>query len=45
MTELKAASGFNRRSIVEKAEWRTPLGSDQPVCELGQLSEQALATF
>lgn len=44
MAELKAASGFNRRGIVEKAGWATPLGSDQPVRALAQSCEQALAT-
>lgn len=44
MAELNAASGFNRRGIVEKAGWATPLGSDQPVRALAQSCEQALAT-
>ncbi len=44
MAELKAASGFNRRGIVEKAGWATPLGSDQPVRGLAAACEQALAT-
>ncbi len=44
MAELKAANGFNRRGIVEKAGWATPLGSDQPVRALAQSCEQALAT-
>lgn len=44
MAELKAANGFNRRVIVEKAGWATPLGSDQPLRALAQSCEQALAS-
>lgn len=44
LAELKAANGFNRRGVVEKAGWATPLGSDQPVRALAVACEQALAT-
>ena len=44
LEELKAANGFNRRGIVEKAGWATPLGSEQPVRALALACEQALAS-
>jgi hypothetical protein len=43
LTELKAAQGYNRRGIVEKAGWATPLGTDQPNKELAKACEIALA--
>jgi hypothetical protein len=30
LAELKAATGYNRRGVVEKAGWATPLGADKP---------------
>ena len=44
LAELKAANGFNRRGIVEKAGWATPLGSEQPVRALALACEQALGS-
>lgn len=44
MAELQVASAFNRRDIIEKAGWATPLGSDQPLRALALSCEQALAT-
>lgn len=44
LAELKAAKGFNRGSIVEKAGWATPLGSEQPVRALALACEKALAS-
>jgi len=44
LAELKAASGFNRRGIIENAGWATPLGSEQPVRALALACEQALAS-
>ena len=43
LAELKAASSFNRRGIVEKAGWATPLGSDKPDRELAQACQLALS--
>jgi alpha/beta superfamily hydrolase len=42
LAELKAANGFNRRGIVEKAGWATPLGSEQPDRALALACERAL---
>ena len=30
LADIKAASIYGRRSIVEKSGWATPLGADQP---------------
>lgn len=30
LAELKAATGYNRRGVLEKAGWATPLGADKP---------------
>jgi hypothetical protein len=43
LTELKAASVYNRRGIVEKAGWATPLGADKPNTALAQACQLALA--
>jgi pimeloyl-ACP methyl ester carboxylesterase len=42
IAELKAASGFNRRGIVEKAGWATPLGAEKPDRELAQACQLAI---
>ena len=42
IAELKAASGFSRRGIVEKAGWATPLGAEKPDRELAQACQLAL---
>lgn len=44
MAELTAASAYNRRGIVEKAGWATPLGMDKPNAELAQACQLALST-
>jgi dienelactone hydrolase len=44
MAEFTAASTYNRRGIVEKAGWATPLGMDKPNLELAQACQLALAT-
>jgi hypothetical protein len=44
LAELAAAKGFNRRGLVEKAGWATPLGSTDPDRALALACEQALAT-
>ena len=43
MTELKAASTYARRAIVEKAGWATPLGAEKPNAELAQACQLKLA--
>ena len=43
MTELKAASAYSRRGIVEKAGWATPLGAEKPNAELAQACQLKLA--
>ena len=45
LAELKAAQGYNRRGVVEKAGWATPLGADQPNKELAIACEVALAAM
>lgn len=30
LAELKAATGYNRRGVLEKAGWATPMGADKP---------------
>lgn len=34
LAELKAATGYNRRGVIEKAGWATPLGADKPNTQL-----------
>ena len=43
MTELKAASTYSRRAIVEKAGWATPLGAEKPNTDLAQACQLKLA--
>lgn len=42
LAELEGASSFNRRGIVEKAGWATPLGADSPNRDLAQACQLAL---
>jgi len=42
LAELKAASSFQRRGIVEKAGWATPIGADKPSGDLAQACQLAL---
>ena len=42
MAELDAAPGFNRRAMVEKAGWATPLGAEGPNKDLAQACQLAL---
>ncbi len=42
LSELDKASSYNRRGIVEKAGWATPLGSEQPNRDLAAACEKAL---
>ena len=43
MVELKAATTYSRRTIVEKAGWATPLGADKPNSDLAQACQLKLA--
>ncbi len=43
LTELKAASAYSRKSLVEKAGWATPLGTDKPNTDLAQACQLKLA--
>lgn len=43
LSELEAARGFNRRGVIERAGWATPLGSDKPLSEVAIACEAALA--
>ena len=43
LVSLKEASGFNRRGILEKSGWATPLGSEKPNSELAQACQLKLA--
>jgi hypothetical protein len=42
MTELDKASSYQRRSIVEKAGWATPLGAESPDRALAEACQIAL---
>lgn len=44
LAELKAAQGYNRRGVISKAGWATPLGTDKPNDELAKACDIALAT-
>ncbi len=43
ITELKAASSYNRRSIIEKSGWATPLGATAPNTALAQACQTELS--
>lgn len=43
MTELKGATTYSRKGIVEKAGWATPLGADKPNTDLAQACQLKLA--
>lgn len=43
LSELEASRGFNRRGVVERAGWATPLGADKPLSEVAIACETALA--
>jgi hypothetical protein len=45
LAELKAASTYGRRGIVEKAGWATPLGSEKPNTALAQACQIAIAAL
>lgn len=43
LTELKAASAYSRKGLVEKSGWATPLGADKPNPDLAQACQLKLA--
>lgn len=43
LAELKAASSYKRRGIVEKAGWATPLGAEKPDRALAEACQIELA--
>jgi hypothetical protein len=43
LSELETSRGFNRRGVIERAGWATPLGSDKPLSEVAIACETALA--
>ena len=43
LAELKAANSYQRRGIVEKAGWATPLGADKPNSALADACQVALS--
>jgi hypothetical protein len=42
LAELKAATGYNRRGVLEKAGWATPMGADKPNTLLAAACEAQL---
>jgi hypothetical protein len=43
LAELKAAQGWNRRGVIEKAGWATLFGTETPNSDLAKACEAALA--
>ena len=43
LIELKTASAYSRKGMVEKAGWATPLGTDKPNSDLAQACQLKLA--
>jgi hypothetical protein len=43
LVSMKAATGSSRRTILEKAGWATPLGTEKPNLELAQACQLKLA--
>ena len=43
LTELKAATTYSRKGIVEKAGWATALGTEKPNTDLAQACQLKLA--
>ncbi len=44
LAELKAAAGYNKRGVIEKAGWATPLGAEKPNTDLARACADALST-
>lgn len=43
LAELKAASSYSRRAIIEKTGWATALGTDKPNTDLAQACQLELS--
>lgn len=43
LTELKGATAYSRKAIVENAGWATPLGMDKPNADLAQACQLKIA--
>ncbi len=43
LADLKAASSYSRRGVVEKAGWATPLGTEMPNSDLAQACQLELS--
>lgn len=43
LAEFKAAAGYNKRAVIEKAGWATPLGAEKPNSDLARACTDALA--
>ena len=43
LTDIKAASAYSRKGMVEKAGWATPLGAEKPNSDLAQSCQLKLA--
>jgi len=43
LTEIKAASTYSRKGLVEKAGWATPMGAERPNSDLAQACQLKLA--
>lgn len=43
LADIKAASAYSRKGLVEKAGWATPLGTDKPNSDLAQACQLKLA--
>lgn len=44
LAELKDARAMNRRSVIEKAGWATPMNEERPNRALAQACQEALST-
>jgi alpha/beta superfamily hydrolase len=41
--QIKAASSYDRRGIIEKAGWATPMGGDKPNSDVARACELAIS--
>ena len=43
LTELDTTHGLNRRGVIERAGWATPLGAEKPISDVAIACEIAIA--
>lgn len=43
LTELESAHGLDRRDVIERAGWATPLGTEKPISDVAIACEIAIA--